>query len=92
MTICCNSHGDNGSKCFKSNSVMQEEGIEGGEGMEMPIGLQRRMSTPLLLNYSPLDFMEQLSEGDAFNGQPFFLASPGARLPSAAPLPNIWLA
>lgn len=59
---------------------MQEEGVEGREGVGMPIGLQRRMSTPLLLNYSPLDFMEQLSEGDAFHGQPFFLSSSGACL------------
>lgn len=53
--------------------VVQEEGFEGGEGFGM--GLTRRMSTPLLLNYSPLDFMEQLSEGDAFSGEPFVYSS-----------------
>ncbi|BDA46393.1 hypothetical protein COCOBI_08-4860 [Coccomyxa sp. Obi] len=59
--------------------LLQEEGFEGREGQGIAMGLQRRMSTPLLLNYSPLDFMEQLSEGDAFSGQPFFLSSPGGQ-------------
>ncbi len=37
-------------------------------------GLERRRSTPLLLNYAPLDFFEALSEGHAFNGQAITLA------------------
>ena len=39
-------------------------------------GLDRRRSTPLLLNYAPLDFFEALSEGHAFNGQAITLAGP----------------
>ena len=37
-------------------------------------GLERRRSTPLLINYAPLDFFEAMSEGHAFNGQAITLA------------------
>jgi hypothetical protein len=53
----------------------QEEGLDFreedlGQGLahRSSSGLSRRLSTSLLLNYSPLDFMEALSEGDAFPG------------------------
>ena len=55
--------------------LMQEEG-EAGTGSQEGSrhGLERRRSTPLLLHYAPLDFMEALSEGCAFNGQAITLA------------------
>lgn len=37
-------------------------------------GLDRRRSTPLLLNFAPLDFFEGMSEGCAFNGRAITLA------------------
>ena len=55
--------------------VVQEEGLEERDRHGLAVGLQRRMPTPLLLNYSPLDFMEQLSEGGAFSGEPFLYSS-----------------
>ncbi|KAK9906401.1 hypothetical protein WJX75_001248 [Coccomyxa subellipsoidea] len=58
--------------------LWQEEGLEERERHGLAVGLQRRMSTPLLLNYSPLDFMEQLSEGGAFSGEPFLYSSGGS--------------
>lgn len=69
------------------NLDVQEEGLEGREMLGLAVGLQRRMSTPLLLNYSPLDFMEQLSEGDAFSGEPFLYSS-GAHFPLLPTLAN----
>ena len=53
-----------------------EEGVHHGEAMHEGSwhGLERRRSTPLLLNYAPLDFFEALSEGHAFNGQAITLA------------------
>ena len=58
-----------------SGMLMQEEG-EAGTGSQEGSrhGLERRRSTPLLLHYAPLDFMEALSEGCAFNGQAISLA------------------
>ena len=55
--------------------LMQEEGEAGAGSQEgSRHGLERRRSTPLLLHYAPLDFMEALSEGCAFNGQAITLA------------------
>ena len=58
-----------------SGVLMQEDG-EAGTGSQEGSrhGLERRRSTPLLLHYAPLDFMEALSEGCAFNGQAITLA------------------
>lgn len=59
----------------------QEEGLDFREaqGLGERSGSLTRVSTPLLLNYSPLDFMESLSEGDAFNGDALLLS--GMALP-----------
>ena len=69
--------------------LMQEEG-EGGTGSQEGSrhGLERRRSTPLLLHYAPLDFMEALSEGCAFNGQAITLADsePTARVHPPSPV------
>ena len=48
----------------------QEEGsgLEEQQATERALSLQRRRSIPLLLHYAPLDLMEALSEGGAFNG------------------------
>ena len=55
---------------------VQEEGRgEGEEVHQRRLSLHRRRSTPLLLNYTPLDFMEALSEGKAFNGDAMYLSS-----------------
>ena len=69
--------------------LMQEEG-EAGTGSQEGSrhGLERRRSTPLLLHYAPLDFMEALSEGCAFNGQAITLteSEPTAHLHSPSPV------
>ena len=51
--------------------MQMQEGGEAGSGSQEGSrhGLERRRSTPVLLHYAPLDFMEALSEGCAFNGQ-----------------------
>lgn len=66
---------------------MQEEGVVSLAGVSREgswHGLDRRRSTPLLLNYAPLDFFEALSEGHAFNGRSIDL-TPG-RPPACASL------
>ena len=56
------------------SACAQEEG-RAEEGLHRRLSLHRRRSIPLLLNYSPLDFMEALSEGKAFNGDAIYLSS-----------------
>lgn len=58
--------------------VCKQEGLDfrdsQGLGERSEGSLSRRRSIPLLLNYSPLDFMESMSEGDAFNGDALLLS------------------
>ena len=53
----------------------EEGGGQEGHHHQRRLSLHRRRSTPPLLNYAPLDFMEALSEGRAFNGDAMFLSS-----------------
>ena len=56
----------------------QEEGLGPEAQLARAMSLHRRRSVPLLLNYSPLDIMEALSEGGAFNGDRITLLGAGA--------------